>query len=58
MACKPNKQRNSWSAVRELCVEGKMRIERVGTRGQPADTLTMGGHGSTEWNRLIGILGM
>ncbi len=44
--------------VRESCEEGKVRVERVGTRDQAADILTKGNHGRVEWNRLVALMGM
>ncbi len=44
--------------VRELFEEGRIKVERVGTRDQAADTLTKGSHGRVEWSRLISLVGM
>ncbi len=44
--------------VRESCEEGRIRVERVGTKDQAEDALTKGSHGRVEWNRLIGLVGM
>ncbi len=44
--------------VRESHEEGRIKVERVDTKDQAADTLTKGSHGKTEWSRLLGIVGM